>query len=337
MLSFCRSIILSLRGMIIYFIMDSNWKNFFEFSKRERIGVAIFLVLGGTLVIVPRYWYEKYPPLAEEKEWRKWMQQIPGDSQVNLETETYSAATGSPTGVMEKEIHLRPFDPHLQTEESWVAMGIPIRTARTIMRYVQKGGRFRQAGDIRKIWGIREEDVQRLLPFVRLPQQVVGGQSTSEIQQNNRNEFRQRVESMQPAVIDINTADSASWTALPGIGAVLSRRIVRYREMRGGFQSIQDLRKVYGLSDSVYQQILPFLRISQAQASTTEVAVDTAFLNRAPVKQLMIRLSISYEIARSIVSYRQQYGPFQQVEDLKKIAFIHDSLYRQIMRNNDRR
>ena len=315
--------------------MENNWRNFFEFSKRERIGTAIFLVLAGALVILPKLWYERYPPLAEDREWRKWIQQIPGDSQSNMVTEKFAAGSGSLYVSKEKEVHLRPFDPHEQTEQSWVAMGIPIRTARTIVRYVQKGGRFRQAGDIRKIWGIKEMDVQRLLPFVRLPAQRKARQENIAEKDKTRYEFRNGEERKQPVVIDINSADSASWAALPGIGAVLSRRIVRYREMRGGFQSLQDLRKVYGLSDSVYQLLLPFLRVSSAPTLTTKVAsIDTAFLNRSTVKQLMIRMGISYEVARAIVGFRQQYGSFQQVEDLRKIAFIHDSLYRQIMRAN---
>lgn len=319
-------------------MMESNWRNFFEFSKHERIGVAIFLLLAGTLLILPRFWYERYPPLAEEREWRKLMLQIPGDSDVNRIAESYPGANGSDADGKKMEIVLKPFDPYLQTEQSWVAMGIPIRTARTIVRYVQKGGRFRQAGDIRKIWGIREEDVQRLLPFVRLPQERVGRQELTERIGTNRNELYQTEVRKQPMVIDINTADSASWAALPGIGAALSRRIVRYREMRGGFQSLQDLRKVYGLSDSVYQLLLPFLRVSPAHALSTEItSVDTAFLNRASVRQLMIRLSLSYEVARAIVGFRQQYGSFRHVEDLRKIAFIHDSLYRQIMRVSDKR
>ncbi len=315
--------------------MENNWRNFFEFSKRERIGAAIFLLLAGALVILPKLWYERYPPLAEDREWRKWMQHIPGDSQANMVTEKFAAESGSPSGSMEKEIHLRPFDPHEQTEQSWVAMGIPIRTARTIVRYVQKGGRFRQAGDIRKIWGIEEKDVQRLLPFVLLPEQRKARQENTAEKDITRYEFPHWEERKQPVVIDINSADSASWAALPGIGAVLSRRIVRYREMRGGFQSLQDLKKVYGLSDSLYQLLLPFLRVSSAPTLTTKVAsIDTAFLNRSTVKQLMIRMGISYEVARAIVGFRQQYGSFQQVEDLRKIAFIHDSLYRQIMRAN---
>jgi DNA uptake protein ComE-like DNA-binding protein len=310
--------------------MDSNWRNFFEFSKRERIGVAILLLLAGALVILPKFWYEKYPPLAEEQEWRKWMQQIPVDSQLHSLTHTDAVPSEISSDPIEKEIHLHPFDPHQQTEQSWVAMGIPVRTARTIVRYVQKGGRFREARDIRKIWGLEEKDAQRLLPFIRIPQQRVSRQVIKEIAGN---EFQYKQEREQPRVIDINTADSASWAALPGIGAVLSRRIVRFREMRGGFQSIQDLRKVYGLSDSVYQQLLPFLRISPAHVSTNAItSVDTFFLNRATVRQLMIRLSVSYEVALAIVGFRRQHGSFRQVEDLRKIAFIHDSLYRQIMR-----
>jgi DNA uptake protein ComE-like DNA-binding protein len=49
---------------------------------------------------------------------------------------------------------------------------------------------------------------------------------------------------------------------LPGIGDVLSKRIVKFRNSIHGFKSIDDIKKTYGLSDSTFQIILPYLTIS---------------------------------------------------------------------------
>lgn len=64
--------------------------------------------------------------------------------------------------------------------------------------------------------------------------------------------------------IDINRADTSEWKRLRGIGSVLSKRIVKYRDKCGGFKSVEQLRKIYGLSEETYQSILPHLKMESA-------------------------------------------------------------------------
>lgn len=51
--------------------------------------------------------------------------------------------------------------------------------------------------------------------------------------------------------LDINTADSTAWVGLKGIGPSFAKRILTYRERLGGFNSVLQLKEVYGL-DSVW-------------------------------------------------------------------------------------
>jgi competence protein ComEA len=55
--------------------------------------------------------------------------------------------------------------------------------------------------------------------------------------------------------LNINTASAADLDKLPGIGEVLSQRIVDYRAKNGSFQNLDDLRKVQGLSASEIEKI----------------------------------------------------------------------------------
>lgn len=55
--------------------------------------------------------------------------------------------------------------------------------------------------------------------------------------------------------ININTADVSELTKLPGIGESRAADIVRYREKNGKFSSIEDIKKVAGIKESVYEQI----------------------------------------------------------------------------------
>lgn len=57
------------------------------------------------------------------------------------------------------------------------------------------------------------------------------------------------VEEVRPDLspVNLNTADEAVLTALPGIGVALAARIVEYREEHGPFEAVEDLTNVSGI------------------------------------------------------------------------------------------
>lgn len=57
------------------------------------------------------------------------------------------------------------------------------------------------------------------------------------------------------ALINLNSCDTSQLVALPGIGQVLSVRIIKYRKLLGGFASVEQLTEVYGLSAETYEII----------------------------------------------------------------------------------
>jgi competence ComEA-like helix-hairpin-helix protein len=63
-------------------------------------------------------------------------------------------------------------------------------------------------------------------------------------------------------LVNINTADVAQFERLPGIGPVLARRIIAYREARGHFESTQELRNVKGISDTKFEDMKDFVTLS---------------------------------------------------------------------------
>ncbi len=59
----------------------------------------------------------------------------------------------------------------------------------------------------------------------------------------------------KPALVNINTADAATLTTLPGIGESRAEAIVDYRESSGGFERIEDIMKVSGIKEGAFQKI----------------------------------------------------------------------------------
>lgn len=59
--------------------------------------------------------------------------------------------------------------------------------------------------------------------------------------------------------VNVNTASKQELMTLPGIGEVLSDRILAHRTEAGPFKTIDDLRKVKGISKRKLEQLLPFI------------------------------------------------------------------------------
>ena len=59
--------------------------------------------------------------------------------------------------------------------------------------------------------------------------------------------------------ININTADEALLTELPGVGATLAARIAAYREENGDFKTIEDITLVYGIGSGLFERMCDYI------------------------------------------------------------------------------
>jgi competence ComEA-like helix-hairpin-helix protein len=106
---------------------------------------------------------------------------------------------------------------------------------------------------------------------------------------------------------------------LPGIGPKLASRINSFREKLGGFYSIDQVAETYGLPDSTFQKIRPYLKFSGE--------VKKINVNRATREELSSHPYIRWKMAGAITEYRKQHGDFAKLEDLKKVFLVDDAAF----------
>lgn len=124
-------------------------------------------------------------------------------------------------------------------------------------------------------------------------------------------------------VVEINSADTAQFIALPFIGSKLASRIVLFRNKLGGFVSTNQLKEVYGIQDSVVQKLLPFLTCNAGIVRKIKInTADAATLSSHPY--------IRWHNANILVNYRNQHGNYNSVSDLLRIDHIDTLLLSKI-------
>jgi len=64
------------------------------------------------------------------------------------------------------------------------------------------------------------------------------------------------------AAVNLNTASKDELVALPGIGPSKAQAIIDYRTQNGPFKSVDEVRKVRGIGEKLFQQIKPELSIA---------------------------------------------------------------------------
>lgn len=110
-------------------------------------------------------------------------------------------------------------------------------------------------------------------------------------------------------LIEINRSDSATLIKLPGIGPVLSARIIKYRRLLGGYGSIDQLKEVYGLPVETYELIKDKIFVDSSMITKINV-------NSASYKELShIHYFEKYEVT-AILKYREIKGRINSIDDL---------------------
>lgn len=297
-------------------------KDFFHFSRKDRIALLLLLVAVLAIFSLPAFINEKpLPPLiiAEARSNGETLQGEKPAAHRDLNAEPFSVKPGISVSTA--------FDPNSIGENGWEKMGLRDRTIRMIMNYRSKGGQFRSADDLRKIYGLREDEFSRLKPFIRISGPNRNSPETSPEEKKTFSRAEPvpvtMVRNQKDRSIDINLADSAAWIALPGIGSKLSARILNFREKLGGFYSIDQVAQTFGLQDSVFQRIKPFLRISPE-------ALRKLSINNASEEELRSHPYLRWQLAKAILSYRQEHGPFKQLEELKGIMAISEEIFEKL-------
>ena len=270
--------------------MRSQLKNYLSLTKKEWNGIVVLMVLIALVFAAP-YAYQFYNK----------------DTTINVNEFNKALATLNKANAQVKEDNKVPnvalfrFNPNNLSAGAWQKLGISARQTAIIKNYEAKGGRFRKAEDLKKVYGITDADYNRLVPYIVIPK-------PKEITAN---------------VVELNSSDSLALISVEGIGPTFAKRILYYRERLGGFTAKEQLKEVFGIDEIKYNEIKDQVKVDANR-------IHKININTITFDKLRLMPYLRYKQVNAIVEYRKQHGDYTSINDLKNIAIIDADILRKI-------
>lgn len=309
-----------------------NWRQFineyFSFTKKERIGLLALVIVIFGVWLLPQIAVSKTSKIiSSDTSWIAAAKKLEHETErpsnlkktddVNVDDYVYE---GSVDNVKKSEA-LFYFDPNTISVDEWKRLGIREKTIGTIQKYLNKGGHLYKPDDLKKIYGIRDADYKRLEPYIKI--KTAEATDLTAVRPKTEEKKKSTSKDSKFHVLDINSADTSNFIALPGIASKLAGRIVSFRDKLGGFYSIEQIGETYGLPDSTFQNIKPHLTVSNS-------SIRKININKATKDELKSHPYIRWNLANIIVEYRNQHGNFAAVDDLQKISAITEDVFKKM-------
>ena len=252
------------------------------------------------------------------------------------------AADADTPGSVNPAITPSAFDPNNAGETELLAMGLDRFVVSNILKYREKGGCFLYPGDLKKIYGLKAEDFELLEPFIliRSGREDIPGidevvhYDSAEMSGKNRYVLSEVIPGDAPgydsglihvsgSMIDLNLADSGDLIRLPGIGPVLSERIIKYRDLLGGYYRKEQLTEVYQLTQERFDRISPMIL-------TDTLNIHRINLNSLRADSLTYHPYVSKFQFLAIIKYRDLVGRIERIGEIEENNLLPPEVYEKI-------
>lgn len=267
-------------------MFSSFFRNYFGFNKQQRNGLFILLCISATLLIIRLV----YPYFIGPDNIQLLSLPLRADTVLS---EHLPDHTNDAARKQRRNDPLFSFDPNTVSAKELVLLGFSEKQAAAFIRFRSKGFAFRKTEDLKKPYVVSDYLYQRLAPYVK-----IAAVDPAPPRIENNKPFVVEPKPVQ-LNIELNTADSTELTLLPGIGPVLARRILKYRDLLGGFASVNQLREVFGISEELAVRL-------QNLVSVDPGILKKLHINSDEFKRLSRHPYLGFELTKRIFSERRK-------------------------------
>lgn len=288
-------------------------KTYFYFNSSERISIIGLITLIILCIAIPQLYYKLFPLKKVDIQITELKEQEQSFFNGNQTTETDEETSLSAINSIKK------FDPNTASDEDLASLGLNQKSIKTIRNYQAKGGDFKIAEDLKKLYGIDKNIIESIIPLVEIRNDNNPYQNSSlKFDSLDKNKSKKVFE-----VLEINEADSESLVKLYRIGPSLAGKIINYRKKLGGFLNLNQLIEIWGFDEDILYDL-------QGKIKVDINKVRRLNLNNVDLETLKQHPYYKFKLSQAIVNYRLQHGNFKSMLDLRNIRIVNDSIFKLI-------
>lgn len=204
-------------------------------------------------------------------------------------------------------IHMQMFDPNTADSSTLVHLGFKPWQAKNILKYRAAGGRYRQAEDLKKLYGMTDSMYQALTPYIYIAREEMDSTRVDSLRIDSLPKWQEK----KDTVLNLRTADTTELKLIHGIGSYRAKQIVRYRQALGGFTRVEQLLEVNGLLDAGDSLLTHFMLDS--------VIVEPIYINSVTTQRLAQHPYLRFEQAKAIYELRRKKVRLTSTTDLEQL------------------
>ncbi len=189
------------------------------------------------------------------------------------------------------------FNPNTAKITDWKSFGFSEKQSKVIVKFIEKSGGVKSKSELKNIFVIDERKYRELYPFINIEELADINSIKTDYNVDAKNK------------IELNSATVNQLMSVKGIGKKTAERILKYRNILGGFYSLTQLNEVYGISEENYMKMKLQLKINR-------LAIKRINVNFADKQELAHNPYISFEEAKNIIKFKINNGAFKSVNDL---------------------
>ena len=205
----------------------------------------------------------------------------------------------------ESPIQLFSFDPNKADSIELSSLGLSAYVVRNILKYREKGGRFRTADSFSRIYGLTEKQFNTLKPYIRIAQTDTPKKEKMDTMVAVVIPERKVFKYPEGTLVDVNVADTTELKKIPGIGSGIAKAIVAYRNRLGGFYSLSQLEEI----DYVTPELLKWFKLEGGTIRKLDI-------NRWGLDKLRSHPYLNFYQAKVIIEHRRKRGEIKSLSQL---------------------
>jgi len=192
-------------------------------------------------------------------------------------------------------------NPNYLSDYQAYRIGLSLKALDTIRSFRKAGGYISSLDQFNQLLGLPDSVMEVLTSQLKFPVKIPQSKA------------------VKPTNIyygDLNTASAIELRSIPGIGQVLSGRIIKFRTALGGFLLNEQLYDVYGLDSIVVRRLLKRFIVKKVPR------IEKIPINSASIEELAANVYITWGMARKIVAHRERLGGFKSWSELEDLELM---------------